>query len=51
MQGMTIRTARLPGAGNLLGQASEYLSGLPDWASSYQFFKFFIDSILFQFKH
>ena len=37
-QGMTIRTARLPGAGNLLGRAGEYLSGLPDWASRYQFF-------------
>ena len=49
---MTIRTARLPGAGNLLGQAGEDLSGLPDWASRYQFFlKFFIDSIIFQFKH
>ena len=50
-QGMTIRTARLPGAGNLLGRAGEDLSGLPDWASRYQFFKFFIDSIIFQFKH
>ena len=37
-QGMTIRTARLPGAGNLLGRAGEDLSGLPDWASCYQFF-------------
>ena len=26
-QGMTIRTARLPGAGNLLGRAGEDLSG------------------------
>ena len=33
IQGMTIRTARLPGAGNL----GEDLSGLPDWASCYQF--------------
>ena len=49
-QGMTIRTARLPGAGNLLSRAGEDLSGLPDWASRYRFFKFFIDSI-FQFKH
>ncbi len=37
-QGMTIRTARLPGAGNLLGRAGEDLGGLPDWASRYQFF-------------
>ena len=29
-QGMTIRTARLPGAGNLLGRAGKDLSGLPD---------------------
>ena len=35
-QGMTIRTARLPGAGNLLGRAGEDLSGLPDLASRYQ---------------
>ena len=35
-QGMTIRTARLPGAGNLLGQAGEDLSGLPDQESRYQ---------------
>ena len=34
---MTIRTARLPRAGNLLVQAREDLSGLPDWASCYQF--------------
>ena len=40
---MTIRTARLPGAGNLLGRAGEDLSGLPDRASCDQFFKFFID--------
>ena len=40
-QGMTIRTARLPGAGNLLGWAGEDLSGLPDRASCYQFFGFF----------
>ena len=51
-QGMTIRTARLLGAGNLLGQAGEDLSGLPDWASRYQIvLVFFIDSIIFQFKH
>ena len=37
-QGMTIRTARLPGAGNLLGRAGEDLSGLPDRASCYQGF-------------
>ena len=37
-QGMTIRTARLPGAGNLLGRAGEDLSGLPDRESRYQFF-------------
>ena len=49
-QGVTIRTARLPGAGNLLGRADEDLSGLPDRESRYQFFCFFIDSI-FQFKH
>ena len=36
-QGMTIRTARLPGAGNLLGRAGKNLSGLPDRASRYQF--------------
>ena len=50
---MTIRTARLPGAGNLLGRAGEDLSGLPDWASRYHFLKvfIFIDSIIFQFKH
>ena len=35
-QGMTIRTARLPGAGNLLGRAGEDLSSLPDWASRYE---------------
>ena len=39
--GMTIRTARLPRAGNLLSRAGEDLSGLPDWASRYQFLKFF----------
>ena len=38
IQGMTVRTARLPGAGNLLGRAGEDLSGLPDWASRYQIF-------------
>ena len=38
LQGMTIRTARLPGAGNLLSRAGEDISGLPDWASRYQFF-------------
>ena len=38
VHGMTIRTARLPGAGNLLGRAGEDLSGLPDWASRYHFF-------------
>ena len=41
-QGMTIRTARLPGAGNLLGRAGEDLSGLPDWASRYHFFSFLL---------
>ena len=51
MQGMTIRTARLPGAGNLLGQAGKNLSGLPNRASRYQFCFVFIDSIIFQFKH
>ena len=40
-QGMTIRTARLPRAGNLLGRAGEDLSGLPDPASRYHFFYFF----------
>ena len=35
-QGMTVRTARLPGAGNLLGRAGEDLSGLPDQESRYQ---------------
>ena len=51
-QGMTIRTARLPGAGNLLGRAGEDLSGLPNPASCYHFFiDFFVDSIIFQFKH
>ena len=38
-QGMTIRTARLPGTGNLLGQAGKDLSGLPDQASCHQFKK------------
>ena len=38
IQGMTIRTARLPRAGNLLGRAGEDLSGLPDQTSCYQFF-------------
>ena len=38
---MTIRTARLPGAGNLLGRAGEDLSGLPDRESRYQFFIFY----------
>ena len=47
---MTIRTAWLPGEGNLLGRAGEDLSGLPDWTSRYLFL-FFIDSIIFQFKH
>ena len=37
-QGMTIRTARLPGAGNLLGRAGEDLSDLPDRASRYHCF-------------
>ena len=37
LQGMTIRTARLPGAGNLLGRAGKNISGLPDRASRYQF--------------
>ena len=50
-QGMTIRTARLPRAGNLLGRAGEDLSGLPDPASRYHFLIFFIGSIIFQFKH
>ena len=40
-QGMTIRTARLPRAGNLLSWAGEDLSGLPDQASCYQFVYFF----------
>ena len=44
---MTIRTARLPGAGNLFGQAGEDLSGLPDRASCYQFLSYFIDSIIY----
>ena len=38
VQGMTIRTARLPEAGNLLGRAGEDLSGLPDRARRYHFF-------------
>ena len=47
---MTIRTARLPGAGSLLGRAD--LSGLPDRAMCFNFLiLFFIDSIIFQFKH
>ena len=45
-QGMTIRTAWLPGAGNLIGWAGADLSGLPDQESRYQFL-FFIDSIVF----
>ena len=53
VQDMTVRTARLPGAGNLLGRAGEDLSGLPDRESRYQFLFYFIfiDSIIFQFKH
>ena len=39
-QGMTIRTAQLPGADNLLGQAGEDLGGLPDRESHYQFLFF-----------
>ena len=47
-QGMTIRTARLPGAGNLLGRAGEDLSGLPDRAGCYQFFVVVVvDSIIY----
>ena len=42
MQGMTIRTARLPGAGNSLGRAGEDLSGLPNRARRYHFFFFFL---------
>ena len=42
MQGMTIRTAQLPGAGNLLGWAGEELSGLPDRESLYQFLFLFL---------
>ena len=38
LQGMTIRTAQLPGAGNLLRRAGEDLSGLPDQARHYHFF-------------
>ena len=44
---MTIRTARLPGAGNLLARAGEDLSGLPDRARRYHLF-YFIDSIIIQ---
>ena len=44
---MTIRTARLLGAGNLLGRPGEDLSGLPDRASCYQFLFYFIDSIIY----
>ena len=36
-QGMTLRTAQLPEAGNLLGRGGEDLSGLPDRAGCYQF--------------
>ena len=39
---MTIRTARLPGAGNLLGRAGEDLSGLADRARRYHFFIFLL---------
>ena len=38
IQGMTVRTARLPGASNLLGRAGEDLSGLSDRARRYIFF-------------
>ena len=38
IQGMTIRTARLPGASNLLGRAGEDLSGLSDQARRYLLF-------------
>ena len=40
-QGMTIRTARLPEAGNLLGRAGEDLGGLPVRESRYQFLFFY----------
>ena len=51
-QGMTIRTARLPGAGNLLGRAGEDLSGLPDGQVAISFFIFFYWQYhIFQFKH
>ena len=52
IQGMTIRTAQMPGAGNLLSRADEDVSGLPDQTSCHQFFYcFFIDSIILQSKH
>ena len=38
IQGMTIRTAQMPVAGNLLSQAGEDVSGLPDQTSWHQFF-------------
>ena len=48
VEGMTIRTARLAGAGNLLGRAGEDLSGLPDRAGCYQFFVVVVvDSIIY----
>ena len=43
IQGMTIRTARMPGAGNLLSRAGGDVSGQPDQTSCHQFFfKFFL---------
>ena len=46
---LTTMTARLPGAGNLLGRAGEDLIGLPDRASSYQVFVLLFFCVLFFF--
>ena len=45
VQGMTIRTAQLPGGGNVLGQAGEDLSGLHDRARRCHFFIYFLLTI------
>ena len=48
-QGMTIRTARLPGAGNLLGRAGEDFNGLPGRASCISFY-FILLTVSYKFE-
>ena len=50
-QGMTIRTAQLPEAGNLLGRGGEDLSGLPGRAGCYQFFNFILLTVSYILIH